>query len=92
MTDDRSVAVAARLMELGVSRTGIVDLIAFHPIDTIERQLEWLPLRKCRRPEAFIIEAIRNDYSKPNLYRNATNTAHHARKRGSVDEGSEPAD
>lgn len=88
MTDDRMVAAARRLMELGVSRSGVVDLLGF-PVETIERQLDWLPYRKCRRPVAFIVEAIRNDYSAPNLNRHAKDQTHATRKRNAVDEDAE---
>lgn len=88
MSGDREVRVATELMRLGVSRSGIVDLLAHHPVDVIERQLKYLPLRKSRRPEALIIDAIRHDYSAPNPH-HAKNEAQ-SRKRDSLDEGSEP--
>jgi len=92
VTDDRSVAAAAQLMRLGVSRSGIVDLLAHHPIETIERQLRWLPLRKSRRPEALIIDAIRNDYSAPNVKRHAQNESNPARNGRALDEGAQLTD
>lgn len=89
MTDDRAIAAAGELMRLGVSRTGIVDLLAHHPIEVIERQLRYLPHRKSRRPEALIIEAIRKDYSAPNAHRHAKNESHPARNGHPVDEDPE---
>ena len=92
MTDDRAVAAAAALMRLGVSNAGIVDLLAHHPIEVIERQLRLLPARKARRPEAFIIQAIRADYSAPNPHRHAKSETHPPRERDALDEGPEPPD
>jgi hypothetical protein len=69
------VEAAAQLMRLGVSRVVTTNLLA-HDIDVIERQLRYLPMRKARRPEAFIVEAIRHDYSAPNPHRNASTHAH----------------
>lgn len=89
--DDRSVAAAAELMRLGVSRVMIVDLLVQYPIERIERQLKFLPMRKCRRPEAFIVEAIRNDYSAPNPYRHAKAQSNASRKRRPLDEDPELA-
>jgi len=60
----RLVEIALDLLKLGVSNTRVTELLGYDP-DVIERQLEWLPYRKAKRPEAFIIEAIRNDYSPP---------------------------
>jgi hypothetical protein len=66
MTDPRAVKIAMRLLQLGVSGTGVTELLSQYPYDDIERQLDYLPHRKAKRPEAFIIEAVRNDYSPPN--------------------------
>lgn len=65
MTSGRLVLIAVRLQELGVSHAGTVELLSQYPPDLIEKQLEWLPMRKAKRPEAFIIEAVRNNYSPP---------------------------
>jgi hypothetical protein len=62
--DPRRVDVALDLLKLGVSNTRVTELLTFD-LDVIERQLSYLPYRKAKRPEAFIIEAIRNDYSPP---------------------------
>lgn len=88
MTDDRMVAAAAELMKLGVSRIGIVDLLGY-PIDVIERQLAYLPHRKCRRPEAFIVQAIRHDYSAPNKHFHAKDESQPS--GNALDQGSERA-
>lgn len=65
MSEDRAVLLAAELQLLGVSQAGIVELLSYYPHETIARQLKFLPFRKAKRPEAFIIEAIRNNYSAP---------------------------
>lgn len=64
MSQDRAVKLAMELMRLGVSRAGAAELLAF-PHDIIERQLRYLPYRKAKRPSAFIVDAIRHDYSPP---------------------------
>ncbi len=89
MTDDRAVRAATELMRLGVSNAGIVDLLAHHPIEVIEKQLRLLPGRKARRPEAFIIQAIRADYSAPNPHRHAKSETDPSRERDAVDQGPE---
>ena len=65
MTDDRAVQIALKLMKLGVSRIGVLDLLGHYPYEQIERQLTYLPYRRAKRPEALIVDAIRNDYSPP---------------------------
>ncbi len=61
---DRNVQVAAKLLQLGISHAGVVELLQF-PLDQVEQQLEWLPFRKAKRPGAFLINAVRNKYSPP---------------------------
>lgn len=65
MTADRMTKLAIELMRLGVSQSGVRELLSVNPLDEIERQLAYLPYRKAKRPEAFIIEAVRNSYSPP---------------------------
>lgn len=72
MSRDRMVAAAERLMRLGVSQAGTANLLGYS-IDVVERQLDYLPFRKSRRPEALIVEAIRHDYSPPSAYFHAEN-------------------
>lgn len=89
MTDERAVQLAVKLQLLGVSRTGIIDLLAHCDHDVIERQLRLLPLRKVKRPAAFIVEAIRKDYSPPNdLY--YAPTPPRPSPGPAVDEGAQP--
>lgn len=61
---DRSVQIAAKLLQLGISHVGVIELLQF-PLDEVERQLEWLPFRKAHRPGAFLINAVRSKYSPP---------------------------
>jgi hypothetical protein len=61
---DRNVQAAAKLLQLGISHAGVIELLQF-PIDQVEQQLEWLPFRKAKRPGAFLINAVRNNYSPP---------------------------
>lgn len=68
MLNPYAVEIAKRLHLLCVSNSGIVELMSSYPLDLIERQLDYLPYRKAKRPEAFIIEAVRNNYSPPKEY------------------------
>lgn len=65
MPDPRAIEIAKRLHMLHVSNVGIVLLLSSYQYEEIERQLDWLPYRKAKRPEAFIVEAVRNNYSPP---------------------------
>lgn len=85
---ERAVRLAARMMELGVSREGILEMFAF-PLDQVEAQINWLPYRKAKRPGAFLIEAVRRNYSPPPAYYAHLQT----RKpplREPLDQGAEP--
>ena len=68
--------LAIELMKLGVSGSGVERLLGHHDLDEIERQLAYLPFRKAKRPEAFIIEAVRNRYSTPKGFYHAKTQAH----------------
>lgn len=75
MNKERSIRVAIDLQLIGVSQAGVVELLSNYSLDEIEKQLEYLPHRKAKRPEAFIIEAIRHNYSPPKeLYYAKTET------------------
>lgn len=66
MTDNRLLRIAVELQLLGVSQRGVTELFRDYSPEAIEQQLAYLPYRKKpRRPEAFIIEAVRNNYSAP---------------------------
>jgi hypothetical protein len=90
MTSDRLVLIAVRLQELGVSHAGTVELLSQYPPDLIEKQLEWLPLRKAKRPEAFIIEAVRNNYSPPKEAFHAQTQKPAAEPQAFLDETAQP--
>lgn len=68
MSRERMIQAALQLMKLGVSKSGVENLLNFHELDDIEKQLEYLPFRKAKRPEAFIVQAIRKRYSAPKDY------------------------
>lgn len=91
MSHDRLTKLAMELLLLGVSRDGVERLLATHEIDEVERQLAYLPFRKnTKRPEAFIIEAVRRRYSAPPLFY-AKTQSHTSGIQRPVDEDSQPA-
>ena len=61
---ERSVRLAARMLRLGLSHEAVVETLR-HDHEAVERQLDWLPYRKAKRPGAFLIEAVRKNYSPP---------------------------
>lgn len=69
---ERAVRLAVELRRLGVSHTRTVELLSHFDHADIEQQLIYLPFRSCRRPSAFIIEAIRGNYSPPNEFYHAS--------------------
>ena len=81
--------LALDLLRLGVSSSGAMQLLDNHPLHVIERQLDYLPYRNAKRPEALIINAIRFDYSPPKELLYATDKAQSARARRALDEDSE---
>ena len=62
---ERMTAVATELFKLNVSNAGVSQLLRDYSVEEIERQLLYLPYRKAKRPNAFIIEAVRGKYSPP---------------------------
>lgn len=59
-------AVARRqLAALGVPRDQVGALFAEHPLDQIQEQIKWLPLRNAKAPARFIVAAIQNRYLPP---------------------------
>ncbi len=90
MPHDPAVELAKELHLLGISHAGIVEVMAGYPHDRIRRQLEYLPYRKAKRPEAFLIEAVRNNYSPPKEYFYAKAEAKRADSQPLVDQGAEP--
>ena len=54
-----------RLIRLGVSVEQAALLLHQHSLEEIERQLDWLPYRKAKRPAGFIVAAIEGAYDEP---------------------------
>lgn len=91
MSKERALRLAIELQLLGVSQRGVVELLRDYPYDLIERQLAYLPYRKKpRRPEAFIVEAIRNNYSPPKAFFHATPPTPPSCPASSLDKNSKP--
>lgn len=91
MSMDRKTRLAVELYKLGVSKDGVVELLSQFSEDEIEQQLIYLPYRKAKRQEAFIVEAIRKSYSPPNEYFYAQTKADLAPAFDAVDQGSQRA-
>ncbi|MCC7102424.1 MAG: hypothetical protein IT206_05015 [Fimbriimonadaceae bacterium] len=89
MSKERATQIAVSLMRLGVSKAGIAELFKNHSYEDIELQLRYLPYRKAKRPEAFIMEAVRHNYSAPKeLFHAKTETDPSSTGRA-VDEGAQ---
>lgn len=91
MSRDELIQVAFELMKLGVSKSGVENLLNFHELDEIKRQLSYMPYRKAKRPEAFIVMAVRRRYSAPKEFFYAENQTDPAGSHSSLDQGSESA-
>lgn len=61
---DRAVQLAGKLLQLGLTHAAVAEMLSF-PLDDLEAQLNWLPYRKAKRPGAFLINAVRRNYSPP---------------------------
>jgi hypothetical protein len=61
----REAEVKVELLKLGVSRSQIMELVERYSLERIERQLQWLPLRRARKPSSLIVSAIKEDYELP---------------------------
>lgn len=88
----RATNIAYQLLKLGVSSRGVQELMTGYAYDLIERQLGYLPYRRAKRPEAMIVDAIRNDYSPPKDYYRAKAQTQLPEVGVSVDEGSKLCD
>ncbi len=88
MSKERPTQIAMDLLKLGVSHSGIQELLVNYPYDVIERQISFMPYRKAKRPEAFIMEAVRRNYSPPKEIFYAKNKAKPTTTVDTVDEGS----
>ena len=89
MSKERATQIAVGLMRLCVSKAGIAELFKNHSYEDIEKQLMYLPYRKAKRPEAFIMEAVRHNYSAPKEFFHANTETHSSTPGGAVDEGAE---
>ncbi len=90
MTMQKKIELAKRLHLVGVSKDGVIELLWKFPLEQIEAQLEYLPYRKAKRPEAMIIESIRKNYSPPKEFYYARSKSELTEAFESLDEGSEP--
>lgn len=86
----KKIELAKRLHLIGVSKDGVIELLWKYPLERIEAQLEYLPYRKAKRPEAMIIESIRKDYTPPKEFYYARSQSELTQAFESLDEGSEP--
>lgn len=86
---ERMTAVATELFKLNVSNAGVAQLLRDYPVEEIERQLLYLPYRKAKRPNAFIIEAVRGKYSPPKEFTYAKYLPEVSSTRDGVDEDPE---
>lgn len=89
MKNERLTKLAMDLLVLGVSTVGVQKLLSNHELDEVERQLAYLPYRHAKRPEAFIVEAVRNKYSPPKEFYYAANEATTTGSRDAMDQDSE---
>lgn len=91
MSKERATKIAYDLLKIGVSHAGVQELLVNYSYDLIERQLAFLPHRKAKRPEAFIMEAIRRNYSPPKELFYAPTQVDPAASLHSLDKGSKCA-
>lgn len=89
MSMDKKIELARQLHLIGVSKDGVIELLWKYPLDRISAQLEYLPYRKAKRPEAMIIESIRKDYTPPKEFYYARSQSELREAFESLDEGSE---
>ena len=55
----------AAMASLGVPREQALDLLARFPLEAVERQLEWIGLRRAKSPGRYLVAAVENDYDAP---------------------------
>lgn len=87
MSKERITNIAFDLLKLGVSHAGVQELLVNYPYDLIERQISFMPHRKAKRPEAFIMEAVRRNYSPPKELFYAKNKDNPSATSNSMDKG-----
>jgi len=61
----READVKVALLKLGVGRAQILELVETYPLERIEQQLAWLPLRRARKPSSLIVASIKQNYELP---------------------------
>ena len=49
----------------GMSKEQALDVLARFPVQEVQRQVEWLPLRSAKSPSRFLLAAIEGDYDPP---------------------------
>ncbi|MBS1722968.1 MAG: hypothetical protein JSS66_08460 [Armatimonadetes bacterium] len=92
MSQEELTLLAVELMKLGVSQRGIQELLSGYPPERVKKQLAFLPFRKAKRPEAFIIDAVRSDYSPPKEFFYAPSQTQPAKVADQLDESAELPD
>ena len=84
---NKTVELATELLKLGLSRPVVTVLLSEYPLEDVERQLTYLPFRKAKRPGAFLVEAIRSNYSPPKEFFHATPHPPHPQEPVPLDKG-----
>ena len=59
------VRLAVELRQLGVSETVTRYLLLNYPLESIDRQLLYLPYRNAKRRSSLIVASIKDDYGAP---------------------------
>lgn len=85
----KATELAYRLLSLGVSNSGVQELLTGYPYERIERQLDYLPYRRAKRPEALVMDAVRQDYSPPKEFFYAKDETQPATDAVPLDEGAQ---
>ncbi|MBI1331275.1 MAG: hypothetical protein GC165_00175 [Armatimonadetes bacterium] len=67
----------------------MTELLMF-PLDDLEKQIDWLPLRKAKRPGAYLIEAVRRKYQPPKEFFYAKDQIEAARIADTLDTDPKP--
>lgn len=66
--NDRQSSIRSKLIEIGVSKKTIEELIKEYPEDQIEKQIKYLPYRRAKNKAAFIVKAIKGDWEPTQNY------------------------
>jgi len=65
VSDTEVSTLHRRLLRFGLLPEQADALLAQHPAEEIQQQLDWLPYRKARKPGPLLIAAIENRYTEP---------------------------